>query len=104
MTEVSEDLADEVTRLKVELATAKAETQRIREQFSLDLAEAKVEAARIGRELHDTVRRLREAEAIQSQLAVQLVAYDDFRDRTIDILKRVIAGMEKDKTSEAQGF
>lgn len=103
MTEVGEDLAEQVTRLKTELAVARAENQRIREQFSLDLAEAKVEAARINRALNDTTRKLREVEAERTQLAVQLVHYDESRGRTIEVLRQLAAGMELE-IPEAQGF
>ncbi len=93
MTEVDDQSAEELSKLRVELAVAKAEILRIREQLTLDVAEAKVDTGRAVRQLNDVTRRLRETEAQRQAAVVVIQNYQDARARTVEILNRVLASM-----------
>ena len=93
MTEVDDQSAEELSKLRVELAVAKAEILRIREQLTLDVAEAKVDTGRAVRQLNDVTRKLRETEAQRQAAVVVIQNYQDARERTVEILNRVLASM-----------
>lgn len=100
MTEIQDDIADELVRLKAELAAAKAETRRVREQLSLDVAEARVETGRVLRRLNEATRRLRAMEAERNEAAALALNYENARARTVEILNQVIASMASEGPGE----
>lgn len=100
MTEIQDDIADELVRLKAELAAAKAETRRVREQLSLDVAEARVETGRALRQLNDLNRKLRETEAERQAAVAVALNYENARARTVEILNQVIASMASEGSGE----
>lgn len=101
MTEIQDDIADELVRLKAELATAKAETRRVREQLSLDVAEARVETGRALRQLNDLNRKLRETDAERREAVALILRYQDARNRVSRLLTDIAQSMGETETSEA---
>lgn len=101
MTEIQDDIADELVRLKAELAAAKAETRRVREQLSLDVAEARVETGRALRQLNDLNRKLRETEAEHREAVALILRYQDARNRVSRLLTGIAQSMGEAEASEA---